>query len=99
MGGQEKASKGCFQPLREKNRFVSLPLISSVRNIGLKIISYIIDTLYTLVITHEIAPIRIILRSCQICIIMKIRSILTCTMLSLPLYLNCKTFRCVYCFL
>ena len=31
--------------------------------------------------------------------IMKIRSILTCIMLSLPLYLNCKTFRCVYCFL
>ena len=30
---------------------------------------------------------------------MKIRSILTCIMLSLPLYLNCKTFRCVYCFL
>ena len=30
--------------------------------------------------------------------IMKIRSILTCIMLSLPLYLNCKTFRCVYCF-
>ena len=31
--------------------------------------------------------------------IMKIRSILTCIMLSLPQYLNCKTFRCVYCFL
>ena len=31
--------------------------------------------------------------------IMKIRSILTCIMLSLPLYLNCKTFRCVYSFL
>ena len=31
--------------------------------------------------------------------IMKIRSILTCIMLSLSLYLNCKTFRCVYCFL
>ena len=30
--------------------------------------------------------------------IMKIRSILTCIMLSLPQYLNCKTFRCVYCF-
>ena len=30
--------------------------------------------------------------------IMKIRSILTCIMLSLPLYLNCKTFSCVYCF-
>ena len=31
--------------------------------------------------------------------IMKIRSTLTCIMLSLPQYLNCKTFRCVYCFL
>ena len=30
---------------------------------------------------------------------MKIRSILTCIMLSLPLYLNCKTLKCVYCFL
>ena len=29
---------------------------------------------------------------------MKIRSILTYIMLSLPQYLNCKTFRCVYCF-
>ena len=28
--------------------------------------------------------------------IMKIRSILTCIMLSLPQYLNCKTFRCIY---
>ena len=30
--------------------------------------------------------------------IMKIRSILTCIMLSLPQYLNGKPFRCVYCF-
>ena len=29
--------------------------------------------------------------------IMKIRSILTCIMLSLPQYLNCKTFRCICC--
>ena len=62
-----------------------------------------------LTITHEEEKIALILSLTGIFIyiylyihigtIMKIRSILTCIMLSLPLYLNCKTFRCVYCFL